>query len=174
MLSPSSSNLLTEISRFPTYMCEMKRHAVPPLHIQYKTGNASKHCPACVTWSEERLSLRAFPPLPTCRPLPLQSFSSSASQAWRPWSIPVDIHRVQRRLRGLLNKITAANFDSISDNVVALAASVERTGDTRSINIFAYSLVERSILNENLTGVLVKLCQKLVDELEGSGFAGGR
>lgn len=90
-----------------------------------------------------------------------------ASQPWRPWSIPLNISHMCRTLRGLLNKIAKANFESISDKIVQLAISVEKTENPQVLDTFVRTIFKSGIVDGIRVDVYATLCQKIVDELEG-------
>lgn len=74
---------------------------------------------------------------------------------------------MQRALCGLLNKITAANFDAISDAILQWAVCVERTDDAASLDTLALYIISRGISDESRMELYAQLCQKIVDELQG-------
>ncbi|KAI0918972.1 hypothetical protein AcV5_002012 [Taiwanofungus camphoratus] len=86
---------------------------------------------------------------------------------WKPWSVPVDPNLLQRKLCGLLNKITAVNFDGISNKVVKHATSIERGGDPANLNVLAFQILRQGISDATRVEVYGSLCQKIMDELEG-------
>lgn len=95
---------------------------------------------------------------------------------------------VDRKLRALLNKLTVERFDSISDQVVALANRSERENDGQTL-IRVTELVFESATNGTMfTDVYAHLCRKIMEQIspdvqdhgtknlnaEGKPIAGGQ
>ncbi|KAH9941933.1 hypothetical protein B0H21DRAFT_752170 [Amylocystis lapponica] len=97
---------------------------------------------------------------------PLLSRPLPSVPPWKPWSVPIDIMRMKRALCSLLNKMTATNFDAISDAILQWAVAVERTDDAADLEILARWIVQRGIFDELHLELYAKLCQKIVDELQ--------
>lgn len=74
---------------------------------------------------------------------------------------------MRRKLCGVLNKITDSNFESMSDRIVPLAVSVERSENSELLDTFVRMIFQRGLSDTRFTDVYVNLCQKIVDELEG-------
>ncbi|KAI0783069.1 hypothetical protein C8Q75DRAFT_484826 [Abortiporus biennis] len=90
-----------------------------------------------------------------------------SSSPWKAWSIPLDLTHTRRTLCGLLNKLTTWKFDSISDKIVHLAVSIERTDDSKILDVFVRDIFRRGITDTIHMDLYVALCQKIMDELEG-------
>lgn len=73
---------------------------------------------------------------------------------------------MRRNLCGLLNKLTKTNFEPISDRIVRLAVSVERTDDDDILDAFVQQIFSRGILDSIHVDLCASLCQKIMDDLE--------
>lgn len=74
---------------------------------------------------------------------------------------------MRRQICALLNKLAPANFDNISDEVVSWALKIERSDNPVVLNTLVYLIFQRGILDGQRIELYAKLCQKIVDELEG-------
>ncbi|TCD64553.1 hypothetical protein EIP91_003910 [Steccherinum ochraceum] len=85
---------------------------------------------------------------------------------WRPWSAPIQLPVMRRKLCGLLNKIDSTNLDAVSHSISHIAVAVERGGDPHILDVFVRSIFQHAVSDSLRTSVYVDLCQKIVDELE--------
>ena len=74
---------------------------------------------------------------------------------------------MRRKLCGLLNKLTRANFDTICDALVAWVARIDRIGDSDALDVFVRTIFDRGLADYVRCNLYASLCQRIVDELEG-------
>ncbi|KAF7799900.1 hypothetical protein EIP86_011142 [Pleurotus ostreatoroseus] len=91
----------------------------------------------------------------------------SSATTWKAWSIPVDIPVMRHKSCGLLNKLTQSNFDSICTKLVDWAVAVERTGDSRVLDVLVHDIFSRGVTDHVRSRLYASLCQRIIDELEG-------
>ncbi|EKM53424.1 uncharacterized protein PHACADRAFT_125148 [Phanerochaete carnosa HHB-10118-sp] len=101
-------------------------------------------------------STTAPPPLP-----------AAMSPRWRPWSVPVDITRMTREICGLLNRVTRANFDAVSDRIARWAIVIEADGSRAALDTFVQTVFARGVRDPARMELYVALCVRIIDELEG-------
>jgi hypothetical protein len=107
--------------------------------------------------------------LATSSPPPAPDAISTLCQnphAWRPWSLPIDPVRMQRNLCGLLNRVTKANFDAISDKTVRWAVDIEADGNQAALDAFVQFVFCCGVRDPARRELYVALCVRVVDELE--------
>ncbi|GBE81297.1 hypothetical protein SCP_0310240 [Sparassis crispa] len=112
-------------------------------------------------------------PTPISSPHHIPSRNLSG-QPWRPWSVPLDPLHTERKLCGLLNKVTKSNFDRISDAVVDWALTMERTEDMPSITRFASVMLTRGVSDRMRAKVYGELCQRIMDEVQSERVRCGK
>jgi translation initiation factor 4G len=93
---------------------------------------------------------------------------------------------VERKVKGLLNKLSMGRFESISDQIIAWANKSESEKDGRPL-IQVIKLIFKSVADEKtISAVYARLCRKMMDKIspkvqddgiknaEGKPFAGGQ
>ena len=73
---------------------------------------------------------------------------------------------------GLLNKLTQSNFDNICTKLVDWAVAVERTGDSRVLDVLVHDIFSRGVADHVRSRLYASLCQRIIDELEGERSLG--
>jgi len=93
---------------------------------------------------------------------------------------------VDRKVKGLLNKLTIERFDSISDQTIAWANKSEREKDGRTLAQVIKLVFEMATNGTMFSGMYARLCHKMVGQIspevqddgiknaEGKPFAGGQ
>ncbi|EPQ55079.1 hypothetical protein GLOTRDRAFT_138773 [Gloeophyllum trabeum ATCC 11539] len=98
--------------------------------------------------------------------------ASRPSPFWKPWNIPTDPVIVGRRLCGLLNKITAYNFPSVSDQIAHCFLDIERSHDPAVGELYGNAIAQilRSLFHcpnsSQQPRLYASLCRRVMDELE--------
>jgi translation initiation factor 4G len=93
---------------------------------------------------------------------------------------------VERKVKGLLNKLTMERFESISDQIIAWANKSETEKDGRTL-IQVIKVIFESVADEKtISAMYARLCRKMVEKIspkvqddgiknaEGKPFAGGQ
>jgi len=93
---------------------------------------------------------------------------------------------VDRKVKGLLNKLTMERFDSISDQIIAWANKSEREKDGRTLIQVIKLVFEKATDEATFSEMYARLCRKMMDLIspkvqddgiknaEGKPFAGGQ
>ncbi|RDX49252.1 hypothetical protein OH76DRAFT_542454 [Lentinus brumalis] len=90
--------------------------------------------------------------------------------AWKPWSVPVDTTIARRKMRGLLNKVTPANAESLAGQFSLLVVQMEKSGDSILVESCVRMLVKQCASDPARTDLVAKLVQRAVDEAEGESL----
>ncbi|KAL1756305.1 armadillo-type protein [Schizophyllum commune] len=97
-----------------------------------------------------------------------------------------DVEVVQRKVRGLLNKLTMAKFDSLSDQIVQLVDNSEKEKDGRTLILVIRLVLEKATDEAAWSEMYARLCQKMMEQIspkvqddglrnaEGKPIAGGQ
>ncbi|TFY58489.1 hypothetical protein EVJ58_g6388 [Rhodofomes roseus] len=116
---------------------------------------------------------------------PVAPLEQSANR-WTPLSLTDSPEVVERRVRGLLNKLTTERFDSISDQIIAWANRSENQHDGRTLFQIMQLVVESATDGVALSGMYARLCRKMMNQIspkvqdegiknaEGKPIAGGQ
>ncbi|KAH9834096.1 uncharacterized protein C8Q71DRAFT_160191 [Rhodofomes roseus] len=116
---------------------------------------------------------------------PVAPLEQSANR-WTPLSLTDSPEVVERRVRGLLNKLTTGRFDSISDQIIAWANRSENQHDGRTLFQIMQLVVESATDGVALSGMYARLCRKMMNQIspkvqdegiknaEGKPIAGGQ
>ena len=92
---------------------------------------------------------------------------------------------VERKVKGLLNKLTVERFDSISDQIIAWANQEKMEKVGRTLQQVVKLVYENAINKTTLAEVYARLCRKMMEQIspkvqddgfknsEGKPFAGG-
>ena len=93
---------------------------------------------------------------------------------------------VERKVKGLLNKLTMERFDSISDQIIAWANKLEREKDGRTLIQVIKLVFEKATDEATFSEMYARLCRKMMEKIspkvqddgikntEGKPFAGGQ
>jgi translation initiation factor 4G len=93
---------------------------------------------------------------------------------------------VDRRVRGLLDKLTMENFDSISDQIIECANKSEKEKDGRTLIHIIRLVVEKAMNEAASSEMCARLCRKMMEQIsnkvqddgignpEGKPIAGGQ
>ncbi|KAK7036415.1 hypothetical protein VNI00_011612 [Paramarasmius palmivorus] len=93
---------------------------------------------------------------------------------------------VDRKVKGLLNKITMEKFDSISDQIIAWANKSENEKDGRTLIQVIRLVFEKATDEANFSEMYARLCRKMMEQIspqvqdegiknpEGKPIAGGQ
>ncbi|KAJ7039020.1 armadillo-type protein [Mycena alexandri] len=93
---------------------------------------------------------------------------------------------VDRKVKGLLNKLTMENFDSISDQIIEWANKSEKEKDERTLILVIRLVFEHAIDDERWSEMYARLCRKMMEQIspkvqdaglkntEGKPIAGGQ
>ena len=92
---------------------------------------------------------------------------------------------VERKVKGLLNKLTMERFDSISDQIIAWANKSEKEKDGRTLIQVIKLVFEKATDEATFSEMYARLCRKMMEQIspkvqddgiknnEGKPFAGG-
>ncbi|KAK1230558.1 hypothetical protein PQX77_006358 [Marasmius sp. AFHP31] len=81
-------------------------------------------------------------------------------------SAPADSPEVvDRKVRGLLNKITLENFDSISDQIITWANKSEKEKDGRTLIQVIRLVFQKAIDEVTFSEVYARLCRKIMEQI---------
>jgi translation initiation factor 4G len=92
---------------------------------------------------------------------------------------------VERKVKGLLNKLTMERFDSISDQIIAWANKSEKESDGRTLIQVIKLVFEKATDEATFSEMYARLCRKMMEQIspkvqddgiknsEGKPFAGG-
>ncbi|KAI0250910.1 hypothetical protein BJV78DRAFT_1282825 [Lactifluus subvellereus] len=93
---------------------------------------------------------------------------------------------VERKVKGLLNKLTMERFDSISDQIIAWANKSEKEKDGRTLIQVIKLVFEKATDEATFSEMYARLCRKMMEQIspkvqddgiknaEGKPFAGGQ
>ncbi|KAF9350939.1 hypothetical protein BGX34_000903, partial [Mortierella sp. NVP85] len=110
-------------------------------------------------------------PLPDVAPLEKTEnawvFATNASHASSAISAdePLSQEQVNRKVKGLLNKLTLEKFDSISDKVVEIANLSAKEDDGSTLKLCIQIIFEKATDEPNFGSVYAKLCHKLHEKV---------
>ncbi|KAL1736423.1 armadillo-type protein [Schizophyllum commune] len=82
---------------------------------------------------------------------------------WRPPSGDVEV--VQRKVRGLLNKLTMAKFDSLSDQIIAWANKSKKEKDGRTLARIIQLVFEKATDEASWSEMYARLCRKMMEQI---------
>ena len=142
------------------------------------TGNAGPTMPVSVMG----------PPMEPVTPLERTANRWVATSMRRiPWGVNIDsAEMVDRKVKGLLNKLTVERFDSISDQIIAWANKSERERDGRTLIQIIKLIFEKATDEAIFSEMYARLCRKMMEQInpkvqddgiknaEGKPFAGGQ
>ena len=82
---------------------------------------------------------------------------------------PVDEEQnVERKVKGLLNKLTREKFDSISDQVITWASVSETENDGRTLNHVVRLIFEHATDEAAWSEIYARLCRKMMDRISSN------
>jgi translation initiation factor 4G len=147
-------------------------HPPPPLERRSGSQKAQKRS----------ASIRNDPPLPFSSLAPglteeYKPLETSANR-WTPSSLGVikPIHSapdatveseevVEKRLKGLLNKLTLEKFDSISDQIVSWANKSERETDGATLRLVIRLVFDKATDEAAWSAMYARLCRKMMEQV---------
>ena len=136
---------------------------------------------------------RSDPNVVTGKPLSEHAPLVVSANRWTPITLatkavvhPDSPEYVDRKVKGLLNKLTIQNFESISDQILARANKSEMERDGRTLRQVTKLIFEHAIDDETWSDMYARLCRKMAvrvscmvqdDQMQDAGgepVAGGR
>ncbi|KAJ6541560.1 armadillo-type protein [Mycena capillaripes] len=72
---------------------------------------------------------------------------------------------VERKVKGLLNKLTMEKFDSISDQIIEWVNKSEKEKDGRTLNQVVRLVLEQAMDGEILSEICARLCRKMMVQI---------